>query len=232
MTHFLCFGKVASPELAWRNEGAQLRAAARTLGRQVALIDEDTPPLRLHSPGWMAPGPELIAALDTRAALRLLCHDRLEALVPGFAPRVREFCRSYLDEIARRVGPAEEGDEVCLPGDRFFAALLPLPSPKLASTDAASGWVEADLGFWDGRALTLIRFGSVTGLLPRQRQEFAALQEASEGQVRLLWLPLGAAPDALPAHLMDTAAAAPLPVFGPYRAAAFRSCLPDQATTL
>ena len=43
MTHFLCFGKVASPELAWRNEGAQLQATGRTLGRQVALIDEDMP---------------------------------------------------------------------------------------------------------------------------------------------------------------------------------------------
>lgn len=232
MTLFLCFGKVASPEVARRNEGAELQAAGRALGRQVAYIDTDTPAFRLNSPGWMAPGQELIAALDTRAALRLLCRDRLEALVPGFAPRVREFCRSYLDMIAEHVGPAKDSDDICLPGDRFFAALLPLPSPKLAAPETASGWVEADLGFWDGKTLTLIRYGSDAALLPRQREEFAALEKTSMGRVRLLWLPVGAGPDALPALLIDTAAAVRMPVFGPYRAAAFRAPLPVVATDL
>ena len=125
-----------------------------------------------------------------------------------------------------------DGDEISLPGDRFFAALLPLPSPKLASSKAADVWVEADLGFWDGKTLTLIRFGSETTLLPRQRAEFAALEKAAAGRVRLLWLPMGAGPEALPAPLMKTAATSALPVFGPYRAAAFRAPLPNEATNL
>lgn len=232
MELFLCFGKVASPDVAERNEGAELRATGGGLARQVALIKKSTPAFRINSPGWMVPGPEMIAAMDTRAALRLLCRDRLEAIVPSFAPRVREFCAIYLDAIADRTGDAEEGADISLPGDRFFAALLPLPCPKLASPEAAEGWVEADLGFWDGERLTLIRFGNETSLLPRQRAEFDAVEQAAEGRLRLLWLPLGAGPEALPAPLMAFAEQAELPVFGPYRAAAFRAPLPDKATTL
>ena len=232
MEFFLCFGKVASPEVARRNEGTDVRNAGGGIGRQVALIGANMPALRLNSPGWMAPGPELIAAMDTRAALRLLCRDRLDALVPGFAPRVREFCQSYLDAVALRTGPAAEGDNIALPGDRYFAALLPLPCPKLAWPNAAEGWVEADLGFWDGKALTLIRFGSDTLLLPRQRAELIELEQATGGRLRVLWLPFGAGPDALPGPLMATADAAQLPVLGPYRAREFRAPLPVEATDL
>lgn len=232
MELFLCFGKVASLEVAQRNEGAEVRAAGGGLGRQVALINEATPAFCLNSPGWMTPGPELIAAMDTRAALRLLCRDRLEALVPGFAPRVREFCSAYLDAITDRIGQAEEGDDISNPGDRFFAGLLPLPCPKLASPEAVVGWVEADVGFWDGNVLTLIRFGAETSLLPRQRAEFAALEQVSKGQLRVLWLPFGAGPDTLPEPLMAVAELAQLPVFGPYRATAFRAPLPIEATEL
>lgn len=232
MDLFLCFGKVASPEVAQRNEGAEVRAAGGGLGRQVALIHTKTPAFCLNSPGWMTPGPELIAAMDTRTALRLLCRDRLEALVPSFAPRVLEFCQSYLNAIAERVGPAKDGDDISMAGDRFFAALLPLPSPKLASSVAAEGWVEADLGFWDGNVLTLVRFGAETTLLPRQRDEFAALEQEAKGHVRLIWLPLGAGPEALPIPMMSVAEEAKLPVFGPYRATAFRAPLPVDATDL
>ena len=232
MNLFLCFGKVASRDVALDNEGAELAARGGGLGRQVALINTDTPAFCLNSPGWMAPKPELIAAMDSREALRLLCRDRLEALVPGFAPRVREFCQSYLDSVAARIGPAEDGKDISLPGDRYFAALLPLPCPKLALPEVPSGWVEADLGFWDGNTLTLIRFGGETTLLPRERAEFAALEQASNGHLRPLWLPFGAGPDALPAPLMAVAEKARSPVFGPYRAVAFRAPLPDEPTTL
>jgi hypothetical protein len=229
---FLCFGKVASPDVARRNEGANLPATRGGLGRQVALIGSETPAFRLNSPGWMAPGPELIAALDTREALCLLCRDRLEAIVPGFAPRVREFCAAYLDAVASRIGPPEEGDDVSLPGDRFFNALLPLPCPRVAVPESATGWVGADIGFWDGTDLVLVRFGAETSVLPRQRNELASLERLGDGGVRLSWLPYGAGPEALPASIMAGVENAALPVFGPYRAAAFQSPLPVEASDL
>ena len=233
MDLFLCFGKVASADVARQNEGADILARGGGLGRQVAAINDTTPAFCLNSPGWMTPGPELIAAMDTRNALRLLCRDRLEALVPGFAPRVREFCTAYLDAIADRVGAAEEdAANLSIPGDRFFAALLPLPCPKLAAPETASGWVEADFAFWDGEALTLIRFGNETSLLPRQRSEFTRLTEAHKGHLNMLWLPLNAGPVSLPPSILARAEQTPLPIFGPYRAPAFQAPLPDEPTEL
>ena len=232
MEYFLSFGKVVSPEATRQNEGAEVSAAGGGLGRQMALITAKTPAFCLNSPGWMMPGPELIAAMDSRADLHLLCHDRIKAMVPAFAPRVREFCQSYLNAIEFQIGPAEDGDSISLPCDRFFAALLPLPCPKIATPHAAGGWVEADLGFWDGGRLTLIRFGSDTAILPRQRAEIAALEASAQSLVRLLWRPLGAGPEAIPKSLMTVAENAKLPVFGPYRAPSFRMPLPDEAKTL
>lgn len=232
MNTFFCFGKVASPEVARLNEGAELSATEGGLGRQVALIKTQTPAFRLNSSGWMAPGPELISALDTRAALRLLCRDRLEASIPSFAPRVREFCGAYLDAVAARAGPAVEGREVSLPGDRYFAALLPFPCPKLAVPESETGWVTADLGFWDGTDLTLVRFGSDATVLPRQRAELAALETAAGRRIRLHWLPLGASPEVLPPSVLASVEEARFPVFGPYRAPAFRAPLPVKASEL
>lgn len=229
---FLCYGKVASPDVAYRNEGADLASVDGGLGRQVAAIGAETPAFRLNSPGWVTLAPELIAALGTRSALRLLCRDRIEAKVPGFAPRVREFCRSYLDAVADRVDPAEEGEEISLPGDRFFAALLPLPSPQVMAPSAAHGWIVADLAFWDGEILTLIRFGSPSGLLPRQRSELESLTDAMAGRVEVIWLPIGDGPERLPERIMAAASKARLPVFGPYRAPAFRAPLSETAETL
>jgi len=233
---FLCYGKVAAPEVARRNEGAEVLARGGGLGRQVAWIGPDTPAFRLNTPGWIAPAPELIAALDTGAALRLLCRDRLLATCPSFAPRARDFLTAWLDAAEADDGSDDGPDdgseapgEVSAQADRFFAALLPLPHVQIA-LPGGNGFATFDIAFWDGSALAALRFGMEAGLLPRQRREIGALQDALGPRLRVLWLSADAGPGAVPEPLHASARTAPLPVFGPYRAPVFQAPLPEHPT--
>lgn len=233
---FLAFGKVSEPLQALAHEGTDIARRGRELGQQVAWIGSGTEPLRLNSPGWLKVAPELIAALSGREGLRLLCRDRLESIIPPFAAQTRRWIAGYLDRIEDRTGKAQEqGDALTRLSDRFFAALLPLPSPHIATVDRIGGkisiqedeeFVRLDMAFWDGTQLTGIIFGDENESTPAKRKALERLAERARSRFVLHRIASNAASDALARTMVDKVMDANPPWFGPYRADEFSTPLP------
>jgi hypothetical protein len=208
------------------------------MGRQVALMHEGTEALRLNTPGWMEPPPELIVSLPDRASLRLLCRDRLQSIVPSFSASARSFILAYFDYLAARLDPLPHVGEDCIthPSDRYFAALLPLPNVYVAPVSLESAqpvvmqghdFIHFDLGFWDGETFTGIFFGSPSKLTPRRKNSLDQLMKSLSPRLQVLWVDQNGAaqPDNMPPAIIDAWKTAKPPWFGPYRAAGFRQDL-------
>lgn len=233
---FLSFGKVSLPLQAMEQEGRRIARTGQPLGHQVAVVSGGTPAFRFSTPGWLGASPALIAALPDRPGLRLLCRDRLEAIVPAFAAAQRRWMARYLDRL-EELYPLEgdEGDPLNRPSDRFFAALLPLPAvsllPVTARGDAfipvdPGDFVAADLAFWDGARLTAVFFGDVNTASPRAREELTNLINAAEPMLVVRRVTATAEADRLIDDILLMIDAQPHSRFGPYRAAAFQTPLP------
>jgi hypothetical protein len=194
-----------------------------------AVIVQGTPAICLNSPGWLTPPPDLIMAMQTRALLRRLCHDGLAALTSGFSAAAQRATRRYLEDLdARFPTPTEPPYSLFHDSDRFFAAMLPMPAPKIAIQQGkilGETRAEADLALWDGQHLTLISFGEEGQYTPRQRQARDDLVALSPVPVRLHAAPLQRdvpLDEIFPADILTWATDAPLPVLGPIRLSAFQ----------
>ncbi len=238
---FVTFGKVSSPLTALEREGAACAAVAGPdapgfLGRQVALIDQGMPAIRLNTPGWLSAPPSLVAALTHRADLRLLCRDRLQGLTPPFAARASRWIERYLLAAAKAAAPPQDTGDITEAGDRYFATLLPLVAAHLTcvdrkdgvllSTRADQGFVSLDLVLWDGMKLTGLLFGGTAARTPRQNQTLAKLAKRLGNRLHLQELESPADEDAAIGTLIAQQEKAPQPWFGPYRAEGFRGPLP------
>jgi hypothetical protein len=236
-TLFLAFGKVLDPAAAMAREGNRIAAAGQPLGHQVALVSRDVPAFRINTYGWLAASPTLLAALLDRRGLRLLCRDRIEAILPSFAGVQRRWIGGYLDTLDRLFELDDDSDPERLdrPSDRFFAALLPLPAVTIrpVHVDGAAivptgqgGPVAADLAFWDGTRLTAVYFGADNTATPGVRAARAALVDKVAPLVTLRRVTTPADADQLAADMAAVARTQPYPCFGPYRADAFQTPLP------
>lgn len=232
---FLAFGKVSRPLEALAHEGAKVAARGSHLGRQVAIIDTDTPAIRLNSPGWLRAPPELIAALPDHAALCLLCRDRLRSITPPFAARTSRWIEAYLDEAETDSGPAGSGTEVIHASDRMFASLLPLPAPRMIPVHfehqeprpiQGQAVIPLDLAFWDGARLTGVLFGGENSTPPALRDALANMKNLLGARFDLLRITTSQQERDLAAKLLISARSAPRPWFGPYRVGGFHAKLP------
>ena len=191
-----------------------------------AVISQDTPAICLNSPGWLTPPPDLIMAMQSRALLRELCRDGLAALTNGFSAAPQRATQRYLEDLdARFPVPKEPPFALFEASDRFFAALLPMPAPKIV-IEAGETPAEADLAVWDGQQLTLISFGDEGQYTPRQRTARDDLVARAPVPMRLHAAPLRRdAPldDIFAPDILTWATGARLPVFGPIRLSPFQT---------
>ncbi len=196
-----------------------------------AVIVPGAPAICLNSPGWLTPPPELVMAIQTRALLRDLCRDGLAALTSGFSAAAQRATQRYLADLEGRFPvPVEPPFPLFHDADRFFAALLPMPAPKIAleAETAGGSHAEADLAFWNGRMLTLVSFGDAGQYTPRQNRARDELSARAPVPVRFHSAPLRRdAPldDIFPPDILSWATDAALPVFGPVRLPAFQADL-------
>lgn len=230
------YGKVRSPEKAWDPVGRTL-AADGGLWRGVAVIRDGTDAFRLNSPGWLTTPPELVRTLRDRRALRLLCLDGALSMTAAFSAAARNTIKryfAYLEDDLPLGG--EETVELEEPSDRFFAALLPLSGAKLLVVDEGSREIlaepmiaGADLIFWTGRRLEMIRFGDVSSATPQVRAALDTLAERSPVPLRLHWAPTSRSAsleEILPGEVLVAHRSARQPWYGPYRVNSFREPLP------
>ncbi len=236
---FLSFGRVSDASAARAAEGKLVASRGGGLGRQVALFGAQTPAFRLNSRGWMTVAPGLVAALDTRAKLRMLCRDRLMAASPPFAARARRVVAAYLDRAEQLAGPPPERPEaVTHPTDRFFETLLPMPNAHVQPVTAAGSElvpvaghnpVRVDLAFWDGETLHAILFGGAGSRMPQQARALAGLKQALAERISIRDIE-GSGQFDLETILPKTVFAAPdgksALIYGPYRAPEFHVDLP------
>jgi hypothetical protein len=233
---FLAFGKVSDPLQALANEGAEIARDGHGLGQQVAFIGPDSAALRLNSPGWLKVAPELIAALSKREDLRLLCRDRLESIIPPFAAQTRRWIGSYLDRVEGLAGDTRDhGNLLTRPSDRYFAALLPLPSPHIVAAYRANGkvsidddaeFVHLDIAFWDGVQLTGVIFGDENASTPEEHKALNRLAERAQSRFVLKRIALNKISDAFAQTQANKILDANQPWYGPYRASEFSKPLP------
>lgn len=232
---FIAYGKVANPRRAMEGAGAELAPGGRDLGQQVALVGPGTAAFRLDSGGWLRVTPELAAALTTRRDLRILCRDRLEVLLPAFAARVRRWVHDYLDRVEALVpAGAEDDGQVSAPSDRYFAAPLPIPVPRVTMADrtgkeitaSREGFARMDLAFWDGTRLTGILFGGPNAQSPNDLRALESFAEAAGPLFELRRITRPAEAETLADEMARKVCGVPGPWFGPYRAEAFSAPLP------
>lgn len=232
---FVAFGKVANPGRAMEGAGEELAPGGPGLGQQVALVGAGTGPFRLNSGNWMRARPELVAALPGRHDLRTLCRDRLEVLLPSFAAGARRWVHGYLDRVEGLVPErAEDDGQVTAPSDRFFAALLPLPLPRVTTVTRAEGKIAAtgdgfarlDLAFWDGTCLTGILFGAQNAQSPNELRTLERFAASAGPLFDLQRITGPAGAEALASEMAQRVCDVPGPWFGPYRAEALSRPLP------
>jgi len=199
-----------------------------------AVISEGAPAICLNSSGWLTPPPDLIMAMQDRRLLRELCRDGLAALTLGFSAAAQRATHRYLEALeAQFPAPLEPPFDLFHPSDRFFAALLPMPAPRIALAGgdgrlSQSDVAEADLAFWDGQGLVLISFGDGAQYTPRQRKAREGLVALAPVPVRFHMAPVHrdtGVCDLFPADILSVADRASLPVYGPVRLAPFQEQL-------
>jgi len=177
-----------------------------------AEIAEDSPPLRLSTPGWAKFSLNSLRGVDSTELLFELSKEKIVTRIQPFAKRVRLFVERYLDFMKDRIAISFDQmppDPLITPLDWIFSAWLPLPHAKvLVSPDSRETpvqIVECDLVFWTGTELLGIQVEQKGTLFGSKR---AALERftAEQPQFKLIYVARDQLPDyrqKFPAEIFD-----------------------------
>jgi hypothetical protein len=162
----IVYGRASNPGAILRQ--AATDEAAPPLTPYYARVSRAQPNIRLCSPGWLTIPLNLLPELNTPAAMRNNCRQKVIINASQFAKLIRQFLDAYLDfalDVAQRQDTGRDGD-LFTREDWFYSAWLPLPEARIPLPGANSEeaeFADVDIAYWvDGNLIAVTIEGSST----------------------------------------------------------------------
>ena len=193
LRYHIAYGLVENPARVLSMQPAALSKGGTILTPALASFASDSPALRLNSAGWIRLPPEVMATLQTHAALKDYCRRQIDKKASIFDRPLQDFLACYLDVVETQIrdhaaelsGGASWDTALQSTADWFFSAFLPLPNAHLQLTEeeraemGAGRFIRFDAVFWTGAALIAVTLERLSMRTSRERQQqarFAAMR--------------------------------------------------------
>lgn len=151
------------------------------LGGQHARIGPHTPGFRLSSPGWTNFATRDLELITSGERLYDLVREKLNAKLPTFAVRLKQFLDCYFADAGQRARARFEGEDSPLvtPDDWFYSAFLPLPNARIElppDSSPAPGFVELSTLFWTGETAIGVQLEPASSVIGSKRRNLEWLK--------------------------------------------------------
>ena len=149
------------------------------LGVRHARVGAGRQGIRLSSPGWAGFSTRDLELATSGDRLFEIVREKLNATLPTFAVRLRQFVDLYLDDAGQRAADAfrESDDPFVRAEDWIYSAWLPMPNVRVEIPGPdRSAFAEFNVFFWTGERAIGVHLEPSTSIIGSQRRNLEQLQ--------------------------------------------------------